>query len=452
MSNLIKKPSMSKDAKTISLRHWLDYVESIHNQSVDFDLSRAAEVAQKGHFAELSIPVITVAGTNGKGSTTALLTKALGACGLKVGCYLSPHLHFFNERIILKGKPAQEHLICQAFAKVEKARGQVSLTYFEFTTLAALELFKQAQLDVVVLEVGCGGEKDAVNLVDPTLSIITNVSLDHMGWLGQTVEEIALAKAGIMRSNKPAIIGLQAQIPTLLDKAKSLKTKLYLEGQAFGWHDKYKSYWQFNGRHIRVAPSFVPSTSISLTLAALEVLKPILPAVERFPMDRLNDIIRTSQLPGRFQRMVGVAETWFDVAHNAAGAKWLAENLKKLPPADKLIAVWSSFEDKVLADIVAPLLPLVDIWVVAQNQHERGAPLDKLVATLEQSGAKEIVEAPSLATAFKKAEKLCGPNGRMVVYGSFVTVAEVMRSHEHDYHSVNNFFSSISFGREAIES
>lgn len=452
MSKKTKKPLMSKDAKTISLRHWLDYVESIHDKSVDFDLSRAAKVATQAGFNDLPMPVITVAGTNGKGSTAALLTKALEACGLRVGCYLSPHMNFFNERIVLQGKPVQEHIICHAFAKVEKARGNIGLTYFEFTTLAAFEIYKQADLDVLVLEVGCGGEKDAVNLAEPTLSIITNISKDHTEWLGEDISQIALAKAGIMRSSKPVIVGLKAQIPSLLEKASKLKAKIYCEGQAFGWHDKYKSYWQYNGKYIRVPQSFVSSTSISLSLAALEVLKPILPQVERLPLAKLGDILRHSQLPGRFQRMVGMTETIFDVAHNSDGALWLAENINRLPPASNTIAVWSSFADKDLTEIVKPMLPLVDTWVISSMQNERGATIETLRQTLLDLGVEHILDASSLSGGFKQAERLSNPNSRVVVFGSTATVAEVLRAHEHDYHSVNNFFSSIPSGMEAVES
>ncbi len=432
---------MSSDAKTISLRHWLDYIETIHAQAVDFDITRPLEVAQKGQFDKFDIPVITVAGTNGKGSTTALISKCLSACGLKVGSYFSPHLQFFNERIIIQGVPVQEHLICHAFAQIEKARGHTTLTYFEFITLAAFAIFKQHDLDVIVLEVGCGGEKDAVNIVHPSLSVITNISKDHTLWLGQELEEIALAKAGIMREQTPAIIGLKAQVPSLLKHAKDLKAKLYLEGQSFGWHDKYKSYWQYNGSYKQVPPTFSSSTSISLSLAALEVLKPILPEVNNFPWHRLGHIVRTAQLPGRFQRMVGRTDLIFDVAHNAAGSIWLANNMSKLPPSVKTIAVWSSFSDKDLPEIVSPLIPWVDTWVIAPMQDKRGASLEDLQSTLVHLGIEDIKQEVSLSKAFKMAEKLSDKHSRILVFGSFGTVGEVLRQLEHNYHATDTFFS-----------
>lgn len=440
MKTTNEKPLMSKDAKTISLRHWLDYIQAIHEKAVDFDLVRLKEVAQKGGFAEQSAPIIIVGGTNGKGSTTALTAKFLSSCGYRVGCYFSPHLQYFNERIVINGKPVDEHLICKAFAKVEKARGNTSLTYFEFTTLAALELFKNQSLDAIVLEVGCGGEKDAVNIVDPALSIITNVSIDHTEWLGKDVNEIALTKAGIFRTDKPAIVGIKGQKPTLLEKAKDLKTKLYLEGQSFGWHDKYKSYWQFNGKYIKVPESSIPSTSISLSLAALEVLKPILPKINEFPLSRLSYILRVSQLPGRFQRIMTKCETILDVAHNEAGSRWLARNLKKLPGEARHIAVWSSFNDKDLKAIVAPMIDLVDTWVIAPMQHVRGAKVQDLQDALEALGAKSIERQSTLALAFQKAETLSGKHDRVVVFGSFGTVGEVLASTEHDYQTMRAFF------------
>ncbi|HET9843869.1 MAG TPA: Mur ligase family protein, partial [Gammaproteobacteria bacterium] len=334
------------DAKSISLKHWLKYIESIHPQQIDFGLQRIRPVAQKAALNQLGCPVVLVGGTNGKGSTVALLAKLLQAMGLRVGAYFSPHLIYFTERIVLNGTTCAEAKLCSAFAQVEKLRGKTPLTFFEFTTLAAFHIFKEEKLDVILLEVGCGGEKDAVNIVEPDLSIITSVGLDHTEWLGDTIAEIGTAKAGILRAHKPAILGIEAQIPSILQKAQHLQSKLILEGRDFDWNDIYKSYWNYQSRFIQIPPHSIPSTSVSLALAALENLWSTFFSQKSLPYDHLSYYLRTEQMPGRFQLVYTKCETIFDVAHNESGAIWLADKFKKLYPQVKTVGVWSSLSDK----------------------------------------------------------------------------------------------------------
>lgn len=437
---------MTKDARTISLQHWLSYIESIHSKAIDFDLERVREVAQKAELLPFRCPVILVAGTNGKGSTVALLSKLLQNSGLRVGSYFSPHLVYFNERIVLNSQPCPEYLLCHAFAKIEKARGKTPLTYFEFTTLAAFEIFHQGPLDVLVLEIGCGGEKDAVNIVEPTISVITAIDKDHTELLGSSIDEIALAKAGILRPNQPAVIGQKAQLPVLLERAKQLKSDCILEGEDFGWHDIHRHYWQYQKHYLKIPRNPIPSESVSISLAAFKLLEQVAPQLGALSLNQLETTLRQAHMPGRFQRIQNHrCETFLDAAHNVAGAQWLASQLVKEPNSGRTIGVWASFKDKDLSGIVGAMQEYVDEWVIAPSQNPRTASIEALETVLKEQGIEKFHSQSTLSCAYHKAETLCTRQDRIVVFGSFATVGEVLHSLGHDYPYASTFYVKPNF-------
>ncbi len=435
---------MIKDVKTLSLKYWLDYIESIHPKDVEFGLDRIREVAVKGGLDKVDIPVITVAGTNTKGSTVALLTKLLESVGLNVGTYFSPHLVYFNERVTVNSTPVPEHFFCNAFAKIESLREDTALTYYEFVTLAAFDIFKLFDLDVLVLEVGCGGEKDAVNLIDPDVSILTSVDFDHMEWLGDTLEKIGATKAGIFRPNKPAIIGKGAQLSSVLDKAKELGCTMCLEDDTFGWSDTNKTYWRSQTRTVKIPKHPLPSTCISLALAAVDAIESQLPALKKLEYDHLEPILRKAQLPGRFQQLLLNHEVILDVAHNAKGADWLSKRLQGLPKLSKTVAVWSSFEDKDLDKIIEPFSDMVDTWFIAPTQSARTASLSDLKKALVKSNANDVYECMSITEAFDKAQDGHERPSRILVFGSFATVGEVLGGIGQELSYLNRFYNALS--------
>jgi dihydrofolate synthase/folylpolyglutamate synthase len=423
-----------------TLDAWLTHLESAHPVGIDMGLSRISKVRDALQLS-FDCPVITVGGTNGKGSTCAVLETILLRAGYTVGCHTSPHLLSFNERARVNGQNAADAELLQHFDAVEKARlslpEPVSLTYFEFTTLAIMHLFASRGLDVVIFEVGLGGRLDAVNILDTDCAIITSIDIDHTEYLGDTREKIAFEKAGIFRPGKPAICADPLPPQTLIDHAQSIGADLWLVGRDFRYEAQAGSerqQWNYVGRTMRRSALAYPALrganqliNTSAALAGLEALRDRLPVSAQDIRLGLANV----ELPGRFQVLPGKPSIVLDVGHNPHAAAVLAQNLGNMGFFPYTYAVFGSMRDKDIAGVLAHLKGEIDHWCVTDLPTPRGASAADLEAALHEAGVTDgpdssIKRFDSPAEAFQDALKRASDNDRIVVFGSFYTVAGVM--------------------------
>jgi len=414
-----------------SLGEWLAYLEQLHPSAIDMGLDRSREVARRLGLGKPAPLVITVTGTNGKGSTCAFLASLLAEQGQRVGVYSSPHLLRYNERVVLQGREASDAELCQAFTAVEAARGEISLTYFEMGTLAAFWLFERAGLDAVVLEVGLGGRLDAVNLVDADLALITSIGLDHADWLGDTRESVAFEKAGIMRAGKPALCADLDPPQPLLNQALNLDTPLYLRGRDYDLSvDEQDWSWyglDTQGRVLRLEQ--LPLLDLPMENAALA-----LQAYALLPLPWSAEAIRrallATRVTGRLDRRQvdwrGKALTLLlDVGHNPHAADYLAQRLQSRPVSGKRRAVFGLLADKDLPGIVAPLLGEVDEWAVAPLATPRSRPAQALADHLQGLGAVVTLH-PDVHAALDAQCERAAEGDEILLFGSFFCVAEAL--------------------------
>lgn len=416
------------------LAQWLAYLESIHSRPIDMGLDRVREVAARLEL-DLDAVKIVVGGTNGKGSTCAMLEAMLLSAGYKVGLYTSPHLLDFNERARVNGESASDAALTGQFAAVDAARGDTSLTYFELTTLAILRLFAQSALDVVILEVGLGGRLDAVNIVDADCAIVTNVDLDHVEWLGDDREKIGWEKAHIYRPGKPAICADPMPPQSLVDYAESIGADLWRFGRDYNYAGD-KQQWNYGGRSQRRNAMAYPALrganqllNASAALAALEALRDRLPV----PQQAVRLGLLQVQLPGRFQILPGQPAVILDVAHNPHAAAVLADNLDNMGFYPYTYAVFGMLNDKDVDGVIAKLGDRVDHWYCAGLPGPRGLSGGELAARLRARGVKEdkdssIHACADPAAAYAAARESMGEGDRILVFGSFLTVAGVLAS------------------------
>ena len=415
-----------------TLSGWLERVERLHPKTIELGLDRLREVAGRLGLA-LNSTVITVGGTNGKGSTCALLESILLQAGYRVALYTSPHLLDFNERARLDGAPATDDQLLPHFEAVEAARGAVPLTYFEFTTLAILRLFAEQAPDAVILEVGLGGRLDAVNLVDADCAIVTCVDIDHADWLGDTREKIGWEKAHIFRTGRPAICSDPVPPQSLLDYAKSIDADLWLFGRDFNYAGD-RQQWSYGGRRQRRNSLAYPALrganqllNAAGALAALEALHARLPVTQQ----AVRQGFAAVTLPGRFQVLPGRPSVVLDVAHNPHAAGHLATNLDGMGFFPYTWGVFGAMADKDIAGIVGHLKDRIDHWLVVGLPGERAATAEMLRARLAACGvvpgAERVVEGhASPREALASAQARAGENDRIVVFGSFLTVADIL--------------------------
>jgi dihydrofolate synthase/folylpolyglutamate synthase len=412
-----------------SLAQWLQYLEHLHPSEMELGLERVSLVAGRLSLLAPTCPVVTVAGTNGKGSTVAALEALLLFSGRKVGTFTSPHLQRYNERIRVAGEEVADEEIVAAFELIENARADTSLTYFEFSTLAALQVFRGRAVDVILLEVGLGGRLDATNILDPTLAVVTSIALDHQDWLGTTRGEIALEKAGILRPGKPAIIADADPPPELLDQAAALgATPVWCYGRDFSeLQDAGVGYLEIMtgpGESLRIPSpqrSDLLPQNLCAALQAASMLK-ALPAPEQC-LAVLSRLVVTGR---REILQVGQLSYVIDVAHNPASAAMLGEFLVSEPCQGRTLAIFSAMADKDIAGILAPLTTCVDAWFVAdQPDNPRAAAASDIASTLRSIGATMISVSKNLRQALRRAQQLMSIDDRLVVFGSFYTVAAV---------------------------
>lgn len=409
-----------------SKAEWLSYLETCHPKFIDLGLDRIKVVAKQLDVLNFDCPIITIAGTNGKGSCVALIQTILKVAGYRVGSYTSPHLLDFNERIQIANTFVSDAALCTVFEQIEKGRRKCSLTYFEFTTLAALCLFKQAKLDAIILEVGLGGRLDAVNCVDADISVISTIDLDHMDWLGDTRECIGQEKAGIMRPNKPCVFG-DFLLPASVSRQATLcNTPLYFQGQEFKYK-KQGSVWSWKSQQQTFDDLPLPRIDLQNAATVLQVIELL---SEHFIITRtsIEEGLKKVFIPGRFQIIEkNTTQLILDVAHNPAGAKCLAKRLANEPCTGKTHAVVGMLADKDKLNTLSALVAQIDYWYLTDLKVPRGATaqqLDQCLMSLNQSSPVFKFSSPTLAVqqACKRAQK----NDRVLVFGSFHTVAFVL--------------------------
>ncbi len=416
----------------MTLADWLERIAQLHPEEIELGLDRVAQVAAAMQLGRLGKRVITVTGTNGKGSVVAFIDAIARAGGYRVGAYTSPHLLEYNERVVIDGVPVSDEELVAAFEAVDAAREETPLTYFEFGTLAALWLFARADLDLAVLEVGMGGRLDAVNIVDADVAVVTTVALDHVEHLGRDREAIGREKAGILRSGKPCVVGDAAPPQSLLQHAARLGTPLLQLGRDFRIAAKPdRSWsWQSGAEHFDLpAPGLTAPAqhgNAAMAIAALRAVQPPL------PLDAAAMALGVSEvrLPARMQVIPGPVEIVLDVAHNPQAAQQLAQWLMRHRARGATQAVFAALADKDVANEVAAMMNLIDVWRLAglPNMGKRGQSVEALwqqVAGLLQRAI--VTRHASVARALLEARHYAQPGDRIVVFGSFHTVAEALK-------------------------
>ena len=432
------EPNLNKKFIFNNLNEWLSHLETAHPVGIDMGLSRINRVRDflGLHF---TCPVITVGGTNGKGSTCAFLESILMAAGYRVGCHTSPHLLSFNERARINSQMVSDAQLLQAFSEVEEARCRISdaptLTYFEFTTLAIMDLFANANLDVVILEVGMGGRLDAVNIVDADCAIVTSIDLDHMAYLGNTREAIAFEKAGIFRSKTSAICGDPLPPQTLIDHANAIGTDLWLMGRDYSFEGD-KQQWGWHGRGKRFSGLSYPALrGANQLLNASAVIAALMAIHERLPVSAqdIRNGLALVELPGRFQVLPGKPTVVLDVAHNPHAAATLAQSMEAMAYHPYTYAVFGAMSDKDIDGVLKPMIDLVDYWYCTDLPTPRAA-LAKDLAKRIQAMGKEALVFSEPGKAFQSALDKASEGDRIMVFGSFYTVAGVMAYRNNQAH------------------
>jgi dihydrofolate synthase/folylpolyglutamate synthase len=414
----------------MNLDDWLAHCERLHPVAIDMGLARVQAVADRLAL-KFEGPVITVAGTNGKGSTCAMLEAILSEAGYRTGVYTSPHLVHFEERCRVAGEIVEPEALVPHFERVAQAREDVSLTYFEFTTLAILSLLADKQLDVVILEVGLGGRLDAVNIIDPDCAIVTSVDLDHMAYLGNDRETIGREKAGIFRTGRPAIVSDPVPPQSVLDRAVEIGADLWRMGHDFNYAGD-KQQWSWSGRGRRYSGLAYPALrganqlmNASGALAALESLRSRIPVTAQAVRNGLAMV----SLPGRFQIVPGQPALVLDVAHNAHAVAVLAENLDAMGFYPCTHLVMGAMADKDVAPMLARIAPLADAWYFSDLPTPRAATAESLKGAWEALGLRPDTRVSCHANpqaALQAAVAAANPADRIVVFGSFYTVGGIL--------------------------
>ncbi len=419
-----------------SLEQWLAHQSQLHPQTIDLGLERLRAVLERLEWRQPPVPVVTVAGTNGKGSVTAYCAEVLAAAGHRVGTFTSPHLRDYRERIRVHDRPVGTEELLWAFERIEAARAgpaheAISLTFFEYNALAAFLIFDAARLDAWVLEVGLGGRLDAVNVVDPTVAVVVSIGLDHQEFLGATLDAIAREKAGIFRRDRVAVMGSRELPPVLLDAAVSVGAIPKRLGIDFDY-TRESPGWRYRGRRWDFAGLPSPAlwgdtqfANAATALAALEELDARLPVSAAAAAQGLSSV----RLAGRFQVVAppGGGPSWIlDVAHNADAARVLAQNLRALPASGRTLAVCGILADKDAAAIAAEVGGCFDAWWLASIEGVRGTSGEVLQARIAADVSVPLTVAADVAAACAAASAAAGPADRIVVFGSFHTVGPAL--------------------------
>ncbi|PMJ88273.1 bifunctional tetrahydrofolate synthase/dihydrofolate synthase [Vibrio sp. 10N.261.55.A7] len=404
---------------TSPLPMWLDYLSNIHSSAIDLGLDRVQAVAQSAELTKPAPTVITVAGTNGKGSTCAIMEAILLDAGYSVGVYSSPHLIRYNERVRINGLDLSDEKHCQSFDFIEKARGDISLSFFEYGTLAALRAFQMERVDVVLLEVGLGGRLDATNVVDHDVSVITSLAVDHVDWLGDDINVIGFEKAGIYRSNRPAICGQPKPPATVAAHADDIGAQFHQVGIQFQYEKESDTIWRWSSGTFELEDLPIPSLPLANAATALMAL-----ATAELDLSDVNIVngLKSAQLPGRMQVISTSPTIVLDVAHNPHSAQYLVSSIQQQYPDRVIHAVVAMLHDKDIETTLSELGEIVTHWYPASLEGPRAATADELYAHLPQ--AKDKFNSP--VEAFNRALTQADVEDVIIVVGSFHTVGEVL--------------------------
>jgi dihydrofolate synthase/folylpolyglutamate synthase len=412
-----------------TLDGWLQWQESLHPRTIDLGLERATRVFGKLKTDKSAPLTITVAGTNGKGSCIAFLEAIYRAQGYRVGSYTSPHLLRYNERIRINGQPVSEALICQSFERIDEARQQTTLSYFEFSTLAALDIFARADLDIQLLEVGLGGRLDAVNIIDTDLAVVTTICIDHVDWLGETREAIGREKAGIFRPATPVVVGDREPPQSLLEVARNIHAPLHRIGVDFDYQRLKNDWvWQFNAQQkeslpLPALPGEHQLGNASTVITAVEVLKPRIPVSD----SAIRQGLQQASLPGRFQFIEGEIPILLDVAHNPQAVKTLKTYIQQSFGQTTIHAVFSMMQDKDIIQVVDIIKDQVTDWTLAPLNNPRAASEDVMLEHFRQCQVKSVSAGFNhFAEAFEHAQSHAKPGDLILVFGSFFLVSEFL--------------------------
>ncbi|MFK5970934.1 MAG: bifunctional tetrahydrofolate synthase/dihydrofolate synthase [Candidatus Marithrix sp.] len=403
-----------------NLTEWLNWQSSLHPSKIELGLNRVRTVAERLNLLTPNFPIVIVAGTNGKGSSVTLLDAMLTANNMRVGRYTSPHLLHYNERICIARTEASDVQICQAFTTIETVRAEISLTFFEFATLAAMVLFKQNKVDIAILEVGLGGRLDAVNIFDADVALITTIDIDHSDWLGDNREAIGLEKAGILRAKKPAVCSDPNPPQSIIQHAKQLATELYCIQNDFTYQ-KTKDGWNWQTDNDPIIdlpkPNLRGDFQLQNAAGVLMVLKllqlPIIPSG-----------LTNAYIPGRFQILSGAVTRIFDVAHNPIGAKILSATLQEYPSKGKTYIVLGMLEKKDIASFVNIMQDSSTDWHIAPLNTPNTATTQRLTDNLTTNN--NITTYSSIIKAYNNVLSIAKNGDRILITGSFYTVAEVL--------------------------
>lgn len=416
-----------------SLPEWLAWQEQLHFTEIDPGLDRIRAVWLR-MYADNKLPfrIVTVAGTNGKGSSVALLASILSAAGYRTACYTSPHLLRYNERIVVDGQTATDTQICEAFERIDKARAEISLSYFEFATLAAADIFCRQNIDIAILEVGMGGRLDAVNLFDADIALITPIGLDHTVWLGDTREQIGVEKAGIMRAGHPVVCSESSPPSTVVEIAHKLGASAYIADKDFSAESHDKAWHWHNTRHNLQnlpLPALLGCYQIQNSAAVLQVISLLKDAgMEKINETAIRDGLVQVRLAGRFQMIDGPIIHIFDVTHNQQGAENLAKLLQEIPCRGKTHAVIAMLWDKDSRAVFDALIPVIDDWFIGGLNGSRGQSAEDLAAGLQGKITDDRVHVAELVEeAYNLALEDAVNGDRILIFGSFHTVEAVMR-------------------------
>ncbi|MGQ0836056.1 MAG: bifunctional tetrahydrofolate synthase/dihydrofolate synthase [Gammaproteobacteria bacterium] len=410
-----------------TLDEWLELQQSVHARSIDLGLERVAQVAERLGVVRPPYRVITVGGTNGKGSTVAHLEAVLRSAGTAVGAFTSPHLVRYHERIRVHGELVDDASLIDAFEQIEAARGATTLTFFEYNTLAALLLFARAKVEIAVLEVGLGGRLDATNLIDADVAVLTSIGLDHLDWLGETLEAIGAEKAGIFRQGRPAILGTPEMPRSVYERLAACGARAVIAGRDYRYRFEAER-WRYTSERLDLAG--LPRSALSgraqyanaaSAIAAIEWLQTGVP----LDVPTVSAALRGVVLPGRFQIVEGRPEWVLDVAHNEPAARVLAQELRARPSSGRTIAVVGILRDKDPAAIAGALQGCIDRWILCSLPGPRGLTADELASRLGETARGAASEA-TVASACARAAAEARPEDRIVVFGSFLTVGPAL--------------------------
>lgn len=415
-----------------TLAQWLSWQETLHPATIELGLTRVSQVWRQLYQQRFPATVITVAGTNGKGSSVAMLSAIYRAAGYRVASYTSPHLLRYNERIMILAEAVSDADLCEAFTHVDNARGDVSLTYFEFGTLAALWLFTRTPLDIVILEVGMGGRLDAVNIIDADVALITAIDMDHQEWLGSDRDSIGLEKAGILRQGRAGVCSDPHLPESVVNYAKQIGASLWRLGHEYGYSVTGGAWQWWSPQSQRPGLPRLALTGQHQFQNAAGVIMAVELLQNRLPVSQshLREGLLNAYVPGRFELLPGEVTTIVDVAHNPAGAQILAATLaeQRQDHSGRVYAVFTALADKDIDGLIQPLRKFIDTWFVAPVPSERSRTAAAIAAAIVQDHPQaKIICATSIGDAYQQARAAAQTGDWILVYGSFYAATEVLK-------------------------